>query len=367
MRHEHFDVRTWRRRHKLLFSTLIVLVAGLVALRFFLPEIVRDQINARIDRMGDYHGRVDDVDIHLWRGAYTLNGLVIEKATGKVPVPLLAAPRLDLSISWKEIFHGGLVGKAEFDQPELNFVDGATGADSQSGRGVDWRQQLEALVPMKLNELRVVDGKVFFRNFISDPPVDLRATSVNGVIHNLTNVRDKQGKRVADLEFHADILGQAPLETRAKFDPFEDFQDFDFDLKVTGIELTKLNQLFQAYAKLDAASGHGDIVVQLQAKDGELSGYAKPIMQDVKIASWQQDVVEQHDNPLRVAWEATAGFVKNLFKNQPENQLATKVEFRGSIKDPKTSTLDTLINILHNAFVEAYKPQFEEAREKKAD
>jgi hypothetical protein len=232
---------------------------------------------------------------------------------------------------------------------------------------VDWRAQLDALVPMKLNELRVVDGKVFFRNFISNPPVDLRATNVNAVVENLTNVRDKQGKRVADLEFHADILGQAPLETRAKFDPFEDFQDFDFDLKVTGIELTKLNQLFQAYAKLDAASGHGDIVVQLQAKDGELSGYAKPIMQDVKIASWQQDVVEQHDNPLRVAWEATAGFVKNLFKNQPENQLATKVEFRGSIKDPKTSTLDTLINILHNAFVEAYKPQFEEARQAKPE
>src|ERR1043166_5332888 len=223
--------------------------------------------------MGDYHGHVEDIDIHLWRGAYTLNGLVIEKATGKVPVPLLNSPRLDLSISWKEIFHGGLVGKAEFDQPELNFVDGGASGNGQSGRGVDWRAQLVELH----RHQRVVDGKVFFRNFISNPPVDLRATNVNAVVENLTNVRDKQGKRVADLEVHADVLGQAPLEMKASFDPFEDFQDFTYDLKITDIELTRLNKLFQAYAKLDAASGHGDIVVQLEAKDGALTGYAKPI------------------------------------------------------------------------------------------
>jgi hypothetical protein len=57
--------------------------------------------------------------------------------------------------------------------------------------------------------------------------------------------------------------------------------------------------------------------------------------------------------------------VKNLFKNQPENQLATKVELNGTLKNPKTSTLSTLANIFHNAFVQAYTPQFDEARKTK--
>jgi hypothetical protein len=142
-------------------------------------------------------------------------------------------------------------------------------------------------------------------------------------------------------------------------------QDFTFDLKITSIELPKLNSLFQAYAKVDVASGKGDIVVQLKAEDGRLSGYAKPLLQDVEIASWEQDVEQQGDNPLRVAWEWAAGAVKTLLKNQPQDQLATKVEFNGTLKDPKTSTLDTLLNVLRNAFVEAYKPQFEEARKQK--
>jgi hypothetical protein len=360
-----FDVRGFRRRNKLWFSALIVLVVALVALRFFLPGIVRDQINANVDTMGEYHGEVADVDLHIWRGAYSLHGFVIEKKTGEVPVPLLNAPRIDLSVSWREIFHGGIVAEVEFGNPELNFVDGRTEADSQTGRGVDWRQQLEALLPIKLNEVRVVDGTLFFHNFISSPPVDLKATNTNATVYNLTNVRDADGNRVARFEGRAEILGEAPLETAASFDPFGKMEDFTFDLKVTDVELTKLNPLFQAYAKLDAASGNGDFVVQMKAENGRLSGYAKPIMQNVEIASWEQDVEQQGDNPLRVAWETTAGFVQSLFKNQPEDQLATKVEFAGTLDNPKTSTLDTLLHILRNAFVEAYKPQFEEARETK--
>jgi hypothetical protein len=358
-------MRTWKRSTKLALGALIVIVAALVTLRLFLPEILRDQLNAKLDRMGAYHGQIADVDVHLWRGAYSIKELRIEKVGGEVPVPLLAAPNIDLSISWREIFHGGIVGEVQFDRPELNFVDGRTEADSQTGRGVDWRQKLEEILPIKLNEVRVVDGTIFFRNFISDPPVDLRATQTQATVYNLTNVRDAQGERVARLEAKANVLGDAPLQTQAAFDPFGDMQDFTFDLKVSDVELARLNNLFQAYAKLDVQSGHGDFVVQLTAEDGHLSGYAKPILQNVEIASWEQDVEQQKDNPMRVAWEWAAGAVKTLFTNQPSNQFATKVEFNGTLDNPKTSTLDALFNILRNAFVEAYKPQFDQAREKK--
>src|SRR3954451_10278003 len=106
----HAGVRHRQHLNKKQKAVLVFLfvVLTLVTLRAFLPEIVRDQINARIDKMGDYHGHVVDVDLHLWRGAYSLNKLVIQKATGKVPVPLLDAPRVDLAISWREMLHGGV-------------------------------------------------------------------------------------------------------------------------------------------------------------------------------------------------------------------------------------------------------------------
>jgi hypothetical protein len=357
-------MRQTNKKQKLLIG-LVVLALGLLALRLALPGILRDQINKHADTMGQYHGQVADVDLQIWRGAYSLNGLVIEKASGKVPVPLINVPRMNLSVSWREIFHGGIVAEVEFIRPELNFVDGRTTAESQTGRGVDWREKLEELLPIQLNEVRVTDGSIFFRNFVSDPPVDLKAINTNATLRNLTNVRDKSGNRVAELEGRADVLGQAPLEAAASFDPFGTMDDFTLDLKVTDIELMRLNTLFQAYGNLDLASGKGDLIVQMQATDGALSGYVKPLLKDVKIVSWKQDVQEQHDNPLRLAWEWTAGVVKSVFQNQAQDQFATRVDFSGTLKDPKTSTLDTIVNVLRNAFVEAYKPQFEEVRENK--
>ena len=76
------------------FVTVIVL---LVALHIALPYLVRDYLNDKLADMGDYRGQVTDVDLALWRGAYKINGLKIVKVDGKVPVPFVNAPVIDLA------------------------------------------------------------------------------------------------------------------------------------------------------------------------------------------------------------------------------------------------------------------------------
>ena len=44
----------------------------------------------------------------------------------------------------------------------------ATATPSQTGAGTDWREQLDKLLPITLNEVRVVDGTLRFRNFTSE-------------------------------------------------------------------------------------------------------------------------------------------------------------------------------------------------------
>ncbi len=349
------------RTHYKLGIGVLVLVAILIGLRIALPYLVLDKINQKMATMGPYRGHVADVTIHLWRGAYTLQGMIIEKATGKVPVPLLSAPIVDLSVSWHQLFRGAIVAEAVFDSPQINLVDGRSDSDTQSGRGVDWRARLEDLLPIRLNEVRVQDGTVAFRAFNTKPPVDLKATDVQATILNLTNVKGEEGKRVADLDAHAMVLNQAPLQTHASFDPLGTLDDFTFNLRVSKLELKELNPVLQAYARLDVASGEGEFVMELEATEGKLTGYAKPLFRDMKVLSWQQDVVEQHDNPLRLIWEALAGGTAWVFKNQRADQFATRVPISGNLKKPQTGKLDALMAILRNAFVEAFKPQFEHA------
>lgn len=353
------------RRARLGWMSLALLVLLLIAIRLALPDWIRDYLNNKLDRMGNYHGHIADVDVALWAGAYSLNDVTITKHTEEIPVPFMAANRVDLAVSWRALLNMELAANAEFHQPVLNFVDDE-GDATQSGSGVDWRQELESLVPFRIDEIQIHQGTVHFRNFSSEPVVDLQATDVQGQILNLTNHRD-QPDRAAECVLTAMVLGQAPLEAACKVDPFDVLQNFQLQLKLTNVELARLNEFLQAYANLDAESGNGDFVMELDARDGELTGYAKPLFENVSIFSWQHDIEEQGDNPFRALWESFWGGVENLFKNQGTNQIATRVEIRGEISDVETSTWEAIVGILKNAFVEAYKPQFEKLPERAAE
>ena len=338
---------------------LLMVIAMLVALRFALPYMVKDYLNRRMDQMGDYHGHVTDVGLALWRGAYSIDNLRVDKVTGKVPVPLFAAAHTDISLSWRALGHGRIRGKVVFQRAAVNFVDGHSNADRQAGNGVNWRVQLQKLMPMQLDEVIVHDSAVTFHNFVSHPPVDLKMTDVEGTLRNLSNADRQEGRRVATLQATARVLGDAPLQTSATFDPLEQRGDFQLNLRIIGIQLPELNDLARAYAKLDFAGGNGDFVMQLAARDGQLEGYAKPLLHDVRIFSWKQDVEQEHKNPLRLAWEALAQGALSLFKNQQRDQLATRVPISGRIDDRRLGTWEAIVGVLRNAFVKAYTPGLE--------
>ena len=356
------------RRNRRILAAAVLIVIVLVALRAALPYWVADYLNGKLDRMADYHGHLADVDLHLWRGAYSIDQLIIVKRGDKQPVPLLKAPRIDLSVSWHALLHGAVVARVAFEHPELNFV--GRGDDlPQHGGGVDWRAKLEQMLPIRLDEVTVHNGEVHFRNFTSKPKVNLVADQVQVSIRNLGNKRERGKQRAADMDLTARMFGQAPLEAKARFDPLESksLEDFRLDLKLTDVDLTRINDFLKAYAHLDVESGSGDFVLQLEARNGQLDGYAKPLFRDVDIFSFKHDIEQQHDNPLRAAWEAIAGGIQNLFKNQSKSQFATRVEIHGRIGNTQTSTWQAIVSILHNAFVQAYKARFEDLPERRAD
>ena len=95
---------TRRSAKKVFFWIATILVVLLVALRVALPSIVQRYVNDKLDEIPEYDGRIGDVDIHLFRGAYSIDDVDIEKTTGSVPVPFFAARKVDFSMEWREIF-----------------------------------------------------------------------------------------------------------------------------------------------------------------------------------------------------------------------------------------------------------------------
>ncbi|MBK5529933.1 DUF748 domain-containing protein [Pseudomonas sp. TH06] len=350
-----------KRRYSWPLGIVAVIVVLLIALHIALPYVVRDYLNDKLANMGDYRGQITDVDLALWRGAYRINGLKIVKTDGKVPVPFVDAPLIDLAVSWHSLWYDhAVVAQVKFVQPQVNFVDGgANKQNSQTGKGTDWRAQLGKLLPITLDEVQISDGKISFRNFNSQPPVNMNATNVEASIYNLTNVVDKQGKRDARFEGKALLLGHAPLETTATFDPLSNFEDFEFRLRAKGIELKSMNDFASAYGKFDFNAGHGDVVIEAQAKKAQVSGYIKPLLRDVEVFNWQQDVENKNKSIFRSVWEALVGGTETVLKNQAKNQFATKVELSGNVHQQNINAFEAFLQILRNGFIQAFNARYE--------
>ena len=117
-----------------LLAVVLLLIAGRVALPYFVEEYVNDRLMA----LDAYDGHVGDIDIHLWRGAYSIDAIEIVKTGASRPVPFFRSDRIDLSVEWRSLFRGAIVAEASFFGPEVNLVQGKSDADSQLGKEENW-------------------------------------------------------------------------------------------------------------------------------------------------------------------------------------------------------------------------------------
>ena len=346
------------------FLVVAVLALLLIILHLLLPWLVREYLNDQLADMGDYRGHVEDVDLTWWKGAYRINGLEITKTEGEAQVPFLDVPSMDISVRMRALWQEGiLIGEVDIHQPELNFVDGDTEQQKQTGDGVDWRAQLEDMVPVQLNEVRIHQGTVSFRNFSSDPPVNISASEVQLSIRNLTNAPDAQGQRSASMAGTANFLGHAAVEASAHFDPLGRVDDADLQLRMLGLDLTRINDFASAYGKFDFRAGEGDLTMELEVRERQLDGYVKPLMRDVDVFDMEQDIRNEDKGFFRGLWEAIVHGGQEVLQNQRKDQFATRIELSGSLDDTDMSAFQAFIAILRNAFVEAFTPRFERALE----
>ena len=118
-------MRRWFGRRSRSRSTAIALAIGvgaLIVLRALLPIAIQRYVNRVLDRNEHYEGYIGEVDVALFRGAYTIEGLEIRKRNGRVPVPLLACEQIDLSIEWRALLDGALVGGASLKVSDFTSV-----------------------------------------------------------------------------------------------------------------------------------------------------------------------------------------------------------------------------------------------------
>jgi hypothetical protein len=346
-----------RSRWRIFLTFLGVLAVILIGVRLALPSILLWYVNRTIDQNPLYDGQVGDIDVSLWRGAYTIKDIRLNKVTGNVPVPLFSAKQVDLAIEWDALMKRKVVGRIRMEEPQLNFVDGEKESEDQTGAGGPWLKIINDLFPFRINRCEIHNGQIHFRAFASTPPLDVYLSQLEAEVDNLSNIRDETTPLVSTVKAHALAMDHAKLEYEMKLDPFSYRPTFQLAVRLLGLDVTKINDLARAYGGIDFEDGRFSLVVEIDSREGKMQGYVKPLFRHLRVLSLKKDIAE--DNPIEFFWEAIVGAAAEILKNQPRDQVATLIPFSGDVEKPNTDVLATIGNVLRNAFIRAFLPSLQ--------
>jgi Domain of Unknown Function (DUF748) len=341
----------WRRLSKRTRVIAITLVVFLAGVRLCLPFAVETYVNGQLNKARDYAGRIGQVDLQLWRGQYRIHAIEIFKRMNGGRTPFFAASRLDLSIEWRELFHGAVVGQATMLNPRLNFEE------TQTGENESWETMLGSLFPFKLNRMEITEGEIHFRSPHSDPPVDIFLRDVSVTATNLSNSREIKDELPAGVIAHGSTVGGGGLNIRLRLNPVQQAPTYQVTAELTNVTLTALNDFFKAYGKFDVDSGVFAMYASVASKEGNYDGYLKVFFEHLRVFEWEK---VRKKNALEIFWQAIVGATTTVLKNQFKDQLATKVPVSGTYQDRSVGVWRAVGTLLRNAFIRGLLPKLDD-------
>lgn len=331
-------------KRKATFWIVISLVIALIVIRAYLPIWLTDYVNKEINELDGYGGSVENIDIHLLRGAYQIHKLDIYKTKGGLNEPFVAAEVIDLSIEWSSLWHGIVVAEADI------YNAGITFGKSQTGQGAGWVKFIDSLSPFDINRVEVHSGKVAYKDYAASPDINLYINDIHALITNIRNTEEKEVALPSDINITGTSIGGGNLELNGNMNAIKDPPDFDMGLSISNADLTALNDYAQEWAAIDFQEGNIGIYGELAAANGNVTGYVKPVANNISLI----DVSGQDKNPFDIIWESFASIFIELFENQPTDQFAMRIPIEGNLKQPDRDMWSGFLSIFKNAFSGAF-------------
>lgn len=337
-----------RKRRRIILLSILVILIGV---RIALPYIIKNQLVKAVNKTEGYHCTLEDVDLHLFRGAMILKEFDLRMTTNDVEKPFVYCKNADISVEWKQIFNGAIVSEIILDDLRIYFADSKDEEKQQTG-GVSWVEPIIDFIPLKINRFEINGGMIEFENLTSVPPVNLKLTDLQLLAENLTNSTDQKEPLPSHLKITSQVLGKGNLNLEGDLNILKELPDMDLNVDIQKVDLTELNAFTTAYANFDFERGDFALAAEFAMLNGEAKGYVKPIMNDVKVLSFK------HDKPvLNTLWQSIVGLAFNITKNFPKDRTGTKVPISGRYDNPDIDIWQTIVNIFRNAIIKAYNPE----------
>jgi len=172
----------------------------------------------------------------------------------------------------------------------------------------------------------------------------------------LSNFSNQFSRGPAQARLKGKFMGSGVTTASMNFRPEQRGPDFDLHLRIQDTQLTAMNDLLRAYGDFDVSAGVFSLVTELHIKNDAISGYIKPFFRDMKVYDRRKDKGQSFSHKM---YEILIGGVAKLLENRPRQEVATRVEIKGSLEKPETSGWQIIVELIRNAFFKAILPSFE--------
>lgn len=335
------------------FTGFIILI---ILIRLILPYVVLHLVNKNLATMKGYYGHVKDIDLAIIRGAYKVDSIYLNKkdTVTQKQTPFFAASVIDLSVEWKSLLKGSIVGEVVMNKPMVKFTADKVEPKDVAKDSSALKDLLDDFMPLRINRCEINQGRIQYIDPNTKPPYDIQMSNVHILAENLRNSYESSVILPATITGNATVY-EGTLTLNAKANPLAVSPTFDMSAELKNTNLVKLNDFFQAYAKVDVNKGNFGLYTEIAAKDKKFAGYVKPFIKDLDVLGKE----DRKDNLFQKMWEGLAGGVGKVLENKRKDQIATKIPFSGDLDDPKTNVWYALANVLQNAFIHALKPSID--------
>ena len=195
---------------------LIGSITGLVVVIFviglFIDEPLRRyaerQLNAHLK---GYTVRLGRLDLHPWRFSVDVYDMSVVQNANPEP-PIVFIPRLRSGIHKRALLSGRMVGDVLVEHPNvyINLKQlREEAADDIPLQERGWQEAVQAVSPLKVNILRVVDAEV---TYVDEGPFKpLRLAKLNLHAENIRNVQSQAGEYPSPIYMEAVIFDSGKL------------------------------------------------------------------------------------------------------------------------------------------------------------
>lgn len=341
-----------KKRYRFPLLILLILIIARILLPFFLERYVNKTLNS----IPGYTGHVEDIDVALYRGAYVIEGLILQKENAKTSTPLLDFPENDISIEWKSLLDGRIVSEVEMYDPKFNYVFETQKKETPEGKPDtdDWTRALKDLVPIQINHLRVHNGRTNFVQLSADPNIDMFFKNIELQATNLSNVVNKEKALPSHLNATAISMGDGNVSLKGNMNLLKEIPDMDINFSLEKADVTALNSITRKYAGVDFEKGTFELYTEFAIANGYLKGYLKPMFINTTL------IGKEDQGFFEKLWEGFVGVLKFVFKNQGTDTLATKAPLEGNLNQVESELIPTILNIFKNAWIKAFSEDVDE-------